>query len=418
MSDLSDSKRLDSGGGAFADETKRSDSFIPTSISEDEARAARIYTEVEEMGEDFEVPDYNSEEEWDVEGSETNSVDNTQLNEPFSSTSKPSASQRPHLPFTNPAIIPTQNVVVSILILRCGVTLHFHPFVKAILTRYNVSPFQLTLKSYCITLGFYAMVEGTVSNMRDWKSKWFYVFKMLGVRVDFNRRRNRSARSVLDPTRLEISKVLSGLLVQDCDWRLLCVTIKLREHKLIPKNAKLQREPAADSSKKQHKDVQDKRKKVMIDPTVRATDIVALQEKFVSDKFFSKIDGIPPEDLMPRSTELALQFMEAEEKVKVLESRVTELGCDLDNEKEIGKKQYDQAISDYIYTTLTKLPDFDFPVFGVEAVEMANAFCAMSPIEIQGLEGNFFPEDAKNANADEAADGASKVADDPNTPAS
>uniref|UniRef100_A0A803QNJ7 Uncharacterized protein n=1 Tax=Cannabis sativa TaxID=3483 RepID=A0A803QNJ7_CANSA len=129
MSDLSDSQRYDSGEGAFPDESKKSDSFIPTSMSEDEAPVARARegsfsmneidkmvqelaelvtlevrdsestvsaqgylvhtrlapdTEVKEMGEDFKLPDCDMEDKTKGEGSETDSVDNAQLNEPFS----------------------------------------------------------------------------------------------------------------------------------------------------------------------------------------------------------------------------------------------------------------------------------------------------------------------------------------------
>uniref|UniRef100_A0A803PBM8 Uncharacterized protein n=1 Tax=Cannabis sativa TaxID=3483 RepID=A0A803PBM8_CANSA len=178
---------LDSRGGAFADELDKSDNFIPASIFEEEVPAAKAATlgplsskeiermvqklvepgtieirntqstvssrvdlvhskhapdiEAEEMGEDWEVPDRESGEEEDVEVSKTDSVDNTQLNKPFSSedlvsqvtksnlntftrfnflrlsTTRPRTSQRQHLPFTNPAINPKEDVVVSIPIL-------------------------------------------------------------------------------------------------------------------------------------------------------------------------------------------------------------------------------------------------------------------------------------------------------------
>uniref|UniRef100_A0A803PVU9 Uncharacterized protein n=1 Tax=Cannabis sativa TaxID=3483 RepID=A0A803PVU9_CANSA len=119
---------LDSRGGAFADELEKSDNFIPTSISKEENPATwarqgflsidEIYRivqelaepvkveicnsestvsaqdylvhsrqapdiEVEEMGEDLDVPDCEFEEEGDAEGSETNSVDKTQLTNHF-----------------------------------------------------------------------------------------------------------------------------------------------------------------------------------------------------------------------------------------------------------------------------------------------------------------------------------------------
>ncbi|XP_060972661.1 uncharacterized protein LOC133038507 [Cannabis sativa] len=364
-------------------------------------------------------------------------ADDSQLNEPFScedlvsrvvksdfttfvrlnllrlAFQSPKPSQRAHLPFTNPAIIPTEDVVISIPILRCGVTVPFHPFVAAILRRYDVSPFQLTPNSYRTVLAFYAMymeyahrapsveefsyfydiksvglhngffcfskwatseingVEGMVSNMGDWKSKWFYVFKVPGIRTDFNRRPNRPARPTLNAHKKGVAEILGSLPVQDRDWRLLCTTAKLREHKLIPENASLQREPvykepserqqeridkrlskqtpretsdmtflksapvlkikqkggtpasspvvaqkrksdvmtslAADSSKKLAKTTQDKGKKVVIDSPVRPRDFLAMQEKLLAE--------IPYEELVSRSTELAAQsvalFMKA-----------------------------------------------------------------------------------------------------------
>uniref|UniRef100_A0A803NJ56 Uncharacterized protein n=1 Tax=Cannabis sativa TaxID=3483 RepID=A0A803NJ56_CANSA len=73
---LSDSQMPDFGGGAFADELEKSDSFIPTLIFEEEVPDARAMRhgslstdEIDRMG---------------AEGSETNSVDDAQLNEPFS----------------------------------------------------------------------------------------------------------------------------------------------------------------------------------------------------------------------------------------------------------------------------------------------------------------------------------------------
>ncbi|XP_060958262.1 uncharacterized protein LOC133030066 [Cannabis sativa] len=66
---------------------------------------------------------------------------------------------------------------------------------------------------------------------------------------------------------------------------------------------------AADSSKKLAKTTQDKGKKVMIEPTVRARDFLAMQEKFVGEEFISKAEKIPSEELVPRSVELASQSM-------------------------------------------------------------------------------------------------------------
>ncbi|KAM6580089.1 hypothetical protein CsatA_003863 [Cannabis sativa] len=608
MSDLSDSQQLGSGGRAFDGESSQErDSFLPTDISEMEAAeielgpmssvdiermvqelaepgtidirdsestvSARDYLihtrhapdiEVEEVEEEWTTPIRESgEEEEEAEGSGTDSVDDSQLNEPFScedlvsrvvksdfttfvrlnllrlAFQSPKPSQRAHLPFTNPAIIPTEDVVISIPILRCGVSVPFHPFVAAILRRYDVSPFQLTPNSYRTVLAFYAMymeyahrapsveefsyfydiksvglhngffcfskwatseingIEGMVSNMGDWKSKWFYIFKVPGIRTDFNRRPNRPARPTLDANKKGVAEILGSLPVQDRDWRLLCTTAKLREHKLIPENASLQREPAykepsekqqeridkrlskqtprqtsdmtflksapvlkikqkggtpatspvvaqkrksdvmtslaADSSKKLAKTTQDKGKKVVINSPVRARDFLAMQEKLLAE--------IPYEDLASRSTELAVQsmalFMKAaatpsketdslkrqnvhfQESIKKLKQEVArmeelnkakekeleevnrakeqvelelkksqdtnaEMARDLEAEKESGKKQYDQAVSDYIYTTLSKVPDFDFSLLGAEAAEMAEAFRAMSPTQTQG----------------------------------
>ncbi|KAM6574560.1 hypothetical protein CsatA_022887 [Cannabis sativa] len=608
MSDLSDSQQLGSGGRAFDGESSQErDSFLPTDISEMEAAeielgpmssvdiermvqelaepgtidirdsestvSARDYLihtrhapdiEVELVEEEWTTPVRESgEEEEEAEGSGTDSVDDSQLNEPFScedlvsrvvkfdfttfvrlnllrlAFQSPKPSQRAHLPFTNPAIIPTEDVVISIPILRCGVSVPFHPFVAAILRRYDVSPFQLTPNSYRTVLAFYAMymeyahrapsveefsyfydiksvglhngffcfskwatseingIEGMVSNMGDWKSKWFYIFKVPGIRTDFNRRPNRPARPTLDANKKGVAEILGSLPVQDRDWRLLCTTAKLREHKLIPENASLQREPvykepsekqqeridkrlskqtprqtsdmtflksapvlkikqkggtpatspvvaqkrksdvmtslAADSSKKLAKTTQDKGKKVVIDSPVRARDFLAMQEKLLAE--------IPYEDLASRSTELAVQsmalFMKAaatpsketdslkrqnvhfQESIKKLKQEVArmeelnkakekeleevnrakeqvelelkksqdtnaEMARDLEAEKESGKKQYDQAVSDYIYTTLSKVPDFDFSLLGAEAAEMAEAFRAMSPTQTQG----------------------------------
>ncbi|KAM6569790.1 hypothetical protein CsatB_017775 [Cannabis sativa] len=547
--------------------------------------------EVEEVEEEWTTPVRESGgEEEEAEGSGTDSVDDSQLNEPFScedlvsrvaksdfttfvrlnllrlAFQRPKPSQRAHLPFTNPAIIPTEDVVVSIPILRCGVSVPFHPFVAAILRRYDVSPFQLTPNSYRTVLAFYAMymeyahrapsveefsyfydiksvglhngfycfskwatseingVEGMVSNMGDWKSKWFYVFKVPGIRTDFNRRPNRPARPTLDATRKETAEILGSLPVQDRDWRLLCTTAKLREHQLIPENASLQREPVykepsekqqeridkrlskqtprqisdmtflksapvlkikqkggtpatspvvaqkrkndvmaslvADSSKKLAKTTQDKGKKVVIDSPVRARDFLAMQEKFLTE--------IPYEDLVARSTELAVQSMalfmkaaatpskeadslkrqnahfqenikklkqdvarmeelnkakekelkelsrakeQAELELKKSQTTIVEMARDLEAEKENGKKQYDQAVSDYIYTTLSKVHDFDFSLLGAEAAEMAEAFRAMSPTQTQGGGGNL-PDEIEGVQAEEVENEVvSKIAD-------
>ncbi|XP_060958001.1 uncharacterized protein LOC133029961 [Cannabis sativa] len=339
---------------------------------------------------------------------------------------------------------------------------------------------------------------------------------------------DRPARPVLDATRREAAEILGSLPVQDRDWLLLCTTLKLREHKLTPENASLQREPvykepsekqkeridkhlskqtsqptsemtflkqapvlnrkaktgtattspivpqkrksdvvatpAADSSKKLAKPTQDKGKKVVIDPAVRARDFLVLQEKFVGEEFMSKVERTPSEELMPRSAELASQFMtifskafvagskevellkrknaQLQESVKKLKqeaankdkehkefrkqveleaknskTKIEEMSRDLEVEKENGKQQYDQAVSDYICTTLSKIPNFDFSILGAEAAEMAEAFRAMSPTQTQGGERNLFPEDDDVADTEEVVDeAASKVADESTTP--
>ncbi|KAM6574968.1 hypothetical protein CsatA_023295 [Cannabis sativa] len=83
------------------------------------------------------------------------------------------------------------------------------------------------IKSVGLHNGFYCFskwatseingVEGMVSNMGNWKSKWFYVFKVPGIRTDFNRRPNRPARPALDVTRRETAEILGSLPVQDHD---------------------------------------------------------------------------------------------------------------------------------------------------------------------------------------------------------
>uniref|UniRef100_A0A803PB91 Uncharacterized protein n=1 Tax=Cannabis sativa TaxID=3483 RepID=A0A803PB91_CANSA len=83
------------------------------------------------------------------------------------------------------------------------------------------------------------------------------------------------------------------------------------------------------------------------------------------------------------------------------QSKVEELARNLETEKENGKKQYDQAVSDYIYTTLSKVPDFDFSILGAEATEMVEAFRPMSPTQTQECGGNLFPEEAETADAEE-----------------
>ncbi|KAM6583324.1 hypothetical protein CsatB_010326 [Cannabis sativa] len=210
---------------------------------------------------------------------------------------------------------------------------------------------------------------------------------------------------------------------------------------------------ATGSSKKLAKTAQDKGKKVVIDPPVRARDFLAMQEKFLAE--------IPSEELVTRSAELAAQSMtlfikaaatpskeadslkrqnaqfqenikklkqevarkekeleelskakeQAELKVKNSRATIEEMTRDLEAEKENGKKQYDQAVSDYIYTTLSKVPDFDFSLLGAEAAEMAEAFRAMSPTQTQGGGGNL-PDEVEGADAEEVENEViSKVAD-------
>ncbi|XP_060963904.1 uncharacterized protein LOC133033248 [Cannabis sativa] len=199
---------------------------------------------------------------------------------------------------------------------------------------------------------------------------------------------------------------------------------------------------AADSSKKLAKTAQDKGKKVVIDSPVRPRDFLAMQEKLLAE--------IPYEELVSRSTELAAQsvalFMKAvatpskeidslkrqnahfQENIKRLKQEVAkmeelhkeleeanrakeqlelelkksqdtiaEMARDLEAERESGKKQYDQAVSDYIYTTLSKVPDFDFSLLGDEAAEMAEAFRSMSPTRTQGN----LPDEIEGAQAEE-----------------
>uniref|UniRef100_A0A803QNJ6 Uncharacterized protein n=1 Tax=Cannabis sativa TaxID=3483 RepID=A0A803QNJ6_CANSA len=193
---------------------------------------------------------------------------------------------------------------------------------------------------------------------------------------------------------------------------------------------------------------------------------MALQDKFVNDEFITKVEGTPVEDLLSRSADLISKLMtiysrayvvcfkdlnllkkqnlalqeglkktkldavakdkeveDLEERIKILNEQVkkleednTGLTRDLAAEKENEKKAYDQTVFDYIYTTLTKLPDFDFMVFRPEAVEMANALRTMSPTETQGLGGNLFFDDAKDATIAELANGARKVVDYSNAP--
>uniref|UniRef100_A0A803PBM7 Uncharacterized protein n=1 Tax=Cannabis sativa TaxID=3483 RepID=A0A803PBM7_CANSA len=108
---------------------------------------------------------------------------------------------------------------------------------------------------------------------------------------------------------------------------------------------------------------------------------------------------------------------QAQTKANISQSKVEELTRDLETEKENWKKQYEQVVFYYIYTTLSKVPDFDFSILGAEAAEMAEAFHAMLPTQTQGCAGNLFLEEAETADAEEVADGAAcKVADGSITP--
>ncbi|KAM6583301.1 hypothetical protein CsatB_010303 [Cannabis sativa] len=109
--------------------------------------------------------------------------------------------------------------------------------------------------------------------------------------------------------------------------------------------------------------------------------------------------------------ELGKAKEQAELEVKKSQATIVEMARDLETEKENGKKQYDQAVSDYIYTTLSKVPDFDFSLLGSEAAEMAEAFRAMSPTQTQGGGGNLLDE-VEGAQAEEIENEViSKVAD-------
>uniref|UniRef100_A0A803PT63 Uncharacterized protein n=1 Tax=Cannabis sativa TaxID=3483 RepID=A0A803PT63_CANSA len=354
---------------------------------------------VEEMGEDFEVPDHDFEEGGDADGSETDSVENTQLNEPFS----------------------------------C----------KDLVSHYNVSRFQLTPNSYCLILGFYVMymeyvhgkptmedfsyfydiisvghengfyyfckwgnseingVEGTVSNMGDWKLKLFYSFKVPGVRTDFNR---QTKMTFLKQAPILIRKPKVATTTTSP------IIPQKRKSNDVPT-------PVADLSKKQHKSAQDKGKNVMIDPAVRAHNIIALQDKFVTDEFVSKIEGVPAKDFFPRSTELASQSMTMFSRDFVAGSKELDLLRKQNMLLQDGMKKLKLDVT-------SKDKDIEDLVKAKEqaeenAAEIADAFRAMSQTKTPGLGGNLFLEDAKNLNAEEVANGTvNKIADDPNTQAS
>ncbi|KAM6547179.1 hypothetical protein CsatB_018855 [Cannabis sativa] len=134
----------------------------------------------------------------------------------------------------------------------------------------------------------------------------------------------------------------------------------------------------------------------------------------VVGNYFIRILDLLTSGIKPNKEEERIKILN--EQVKKLEEDNTGLTRDLAAEKENEKKAYDQTVFDYIYTTLTKLPDFDFMVFRPEAVEMANALRTMSPTETQGLGGNLFFDDAKDATIAELANGARKVVDYSNAP--
>uniref|UniRef100_A0A803PUM9 Transposase (putative) gypsy type domain-containing protein n=1 Tax=Cannabis sativa TaxID=3483 RepID=A0A803PUM9_CANSA len=407
MSYLSDSQMLDSGGGAFADELERSDSFIPTSISKEEAPTARI-----------------------CQGSlSANEIDRMlqELVEPVTveirdRTLRPSASQQPHFPFSNPAIIATQDVVVSIPIQQCGVMLPFYPFVKAILRHYDVSPFQLTPNNYLIIIGFYAIymeyvqgkptmedfrVEGLIKDffqitaILDFHklytkaavaaaNTFFLNFEILAFPIHLI---NRPARPVLDPARREIAGVLEmTFLKQAPTFNRKPKVCTAKTSLVIPRKRKSDAvlTQVADSSKKQHKTAQDKGKKVVIDPIVKAHDFIALQDKFMSNEFVSKafVLGSKELDLLRKENSLL------QDSVKKLKLEVTTKGKDI---KDLGKAK-EQAEE--------KIQSLRIPMYF--------ALCVL--LRPRDLGENIFLEDAKNANAEEVPDcAASKVADDPST---
>ncbi|XP_060965999.1 uncharacterized protein LOC133034697 [Cannabis sativa] len=417
--------------------------------------------EVEEVEEGWTTPARESGgEEEEAEGSGTDSVDDSQLNEPFS----------------------CEDLVSRV------VKSDFTTFV-----RFLGSEPTLIADPVCRIFV-------------DLDKVCYSVFRDLLLTRSFVVIADVPARPTLNAHKKGVAEILGSLPVQDRDWRLLCTTAKLREHKLIPENASLQREPvykepserqqeridkrlskqtpretsdmtflksapvlkikqkggtpasspvvaqkrksdvmtslAADSSKKLAKTTQDKGKKVVIDSPVRPRDFLAMQEKLLAE--------IPYEELVSRSTELAAQsvalFMKAvatpsketdslkrqnahfQENIKRLKQEVAkmeelhkeleeanrakeqlelelkksqdtiaEMARDLEAERESGKKQYDQAVSDYIYTTLSKVPDFDFSLLGDEAAEMAEAFRSMSPTRTHGN----LPDEIEGAQAEE-----------------
>uniref|UniRef100_A0A803Q734 Uncharacterized protein n=1 Tax=Cannabis sativa TaxID=3483 RepID=A0A803Q734_CANSA len=124
--------------------------------------------------------------------------------------------------------------------------------------------------------------------------------------------------------------------------------------------------PVADSSMKQITQLQERNKKLKQDANSKDKDL---------------------ENLQKSKEQVELQ-------AKLSQSKVEELSRDFKTEEENGKKQYDQAIFDYIYTTFSKVPDFDFSILGAEAAEMAEAFRVMSPTQTQGCGGNLFPKEA------------------------
>ncbi|KAM6570867.1 hypothetical protein CsatA_014947 [Cannabis sativa] len=115
----------------------------------------------------------------------------------------------------------------------------------------------------------------------------------------------------------------------------------------------------------------------------------------VFGNYFTRILDLLTKGLKKTKLDKSVKILN--EKVKKLEEDNTGLTCDLAAEKENEKKAYDQTVFDDIYTTLTKLPDFDFMVFRPEAVEMANAFGTMSPTIAELANGTRKVVDYSNA---------------------
>uniref|UniRef100_A0A803PTJ3 Uncharacterized protein n=1 Tax=Cannabis sativa TaxID=3483 RepID=A0A803PTJ3_CANSA len=233
---------------------------------------------------------------------------------------------------------------------------------------------------------------------------------------------DRLTQPVVDPTHQEVAEVLGSLSVQDRDWRLLCTTAKQQEQKLIPEDAKLHREPVYKEPSEKLKEKIDKHlSKQTSQPTSEMTFLKQAQVLNRKPKTGTEMKSpiIPQKRKSEVVVTPATNFSKklAELQAKLSQSKVKELTRGLETEKENGKKQYDQAVSDYIYTTLAKVPDFNFSVLGAKVAKMAEAFRAMSPTKTQGCGGNRFREEAETADTEEVADrAASKVADDSTAP--